>query len=107
MHDLQLLVAIVPAEIKDDVVDTLIALEPISGFNLTRIAGYSREHSHFSLREQVEGHREMYRFEVMHEPALEATLLEALDEVCAVARARYWILPLRAQGHFGDPPTQP
>ena len=54
MDDAQILVAIVPAEIKDDVIDTLIALEPISGFNLTRIAGYSREHSHFSLRERVE-----------------------------------------------------
>ena len=104
MHDLQLLVAIVPAEIKDDVVDSLITLQPISGFNLTRIAGYSREHSHFSLREQVEGHREMFRFEVLHEPAQEEALLQALGQVCAVARARFWILPLLAQGHFGDSP---
>jgi hypothetical protein len=102
MHDAQILVAIVPAEIKDDVVDILIALESISGFNLTRIAGYSREHSHFSLREQVEGHREMYRFEVMHERAQEEALIRALGRVCAVARARYWILPVMGQGHFGD-----
>ena len=106
MHDAQILVAIVPAEIKDDVVDILITLEPISGFNLTRIAGFSREHSHFSLREQVEGHCEMYRFEVMHEPAQEAILLEALGQVCEVAQARYWILPLRAMGHFGEPPGE-
>ena len=103
MDDVQMLVAIVPAEIQDDVVDTLIALEAISGFNLTRIAGFSREHSHFSLRERVEGHREMYRFEVLHEPAQEESLLQALEPVCAVARARYWILPLRAHGHFGLP----
>jgi len=106
MHDAQILVAIVPAEIKDDVVDTLIALEPISGFNLTKIAGYSREHSHFSLREQVEGHREMYRFEVMHERAQEEALIRALGRVCAVARARYWIVPIRGTGHFGEPPPE-
>jgi len=104
MDDAQVLVAIVPAEIKDDVVDILIALESISGFNLTRIAGYSREHSHFSLREQVEGHREMYRFEVLHERAQEEALIQALGQVSAVVRARYWIVPIRGQGHFGDLP---
>ena len=103
MDDVQMLVVIVPAEIRDDVVDTLIALEPISGFNLTRIAGFSREHSHFSLRERVEGHREMYRFEVLHENAQQEILLQALEPVCALARARYWILPLSGQGHFGIP----
>ena len=102
MDDTQLLVAIIPAEIKDDVVDILIALESISGFNLTRIAGYSREHSHFSLREQVEGHREMYRFEVLHERAQEEALIQALGQVSAVVRARYWIVPIREQGHLGD-----
>lgn len=106
MDDVQMLVVIVPAEIRDDVVDTLIALEPISGFSLIRIAGFSREHSHFSLRERVEGHREMYRFEVLHETAQQQTLLQSLEPVCAPARARYWILPLSAQGHFGDPPAQ-
>jgi len=104
MDDAQILVAIIPAEIKDDVVDILIALESISGFNLTRIAGYSREHSHFSLREQVEGHREMYRFEVLHERAQEDALIQALGQVSAVVRARYWIVPIRGQGHFGDLP---
>lgn len=107
MDDAQILVAIIPAEIKDDVVDILIALEHISGFNLTRIAGYSREHSHFSLREQVEGYREMYRFEVLHERAREESLIQALGRVSAVVRARYWIVPIRGQGHFGDLPPAP
>ncbi len=106
MNDAQMLVAVVPAEIKDDVVDALIALPSVSGFNLTRIAGYSREHGLFNLREQVEGYREMYRFEILHDRVQQDSLLAALDEACAVSRARYWILPLLGQGHFGDlPPT--
>ena len=102
MSEWQLLIILVPNELKDDVVDTLIELDGISGFNLEKISGYSREHSQFNLREQVEGNRQMYRFEVMHRQGQMQHLLSALGPVCAAPQLRYWILPVLEQGHFGD-----
>lgn len=100
MAELQLLVMMVPGEIKDDVVDTLIACDGISGFNMETIAGYSKEHSRYNLREQVEGYREFFKFEVMHRPDQEQLLLSSLRPVCESAHIRYWILPVLKQGHL-------
>ena len=50
----QLLVLIAQNDIKDDIVDTLIELEFLSGFSLGNICGFSREHSHFNIKEQVD-----------------------------------------------------
>ena len=100
MDDRQLLIMMVPADIRDDVVDALIGCDTISGFNMTTIAGYSREHSQYDLREQVEGYRQFFKFEVMHPAARQAALMDALRPACAVAGVRYWIVPLREQGHL-------
>ena len=102
MPEHQLLIVVVPVDIKDDVVDTLIGLEDISGFNLETIAGYSREHSQFSIREQVEGYRQLFRFEIMHRSDQQDRLISSLRPVCAGPHLRYWIVPIVEQGHFGD-----
>jgi len=103
MADCQLLILVVPIEIKDDVIDTLIEFDGITGFNLEKIAGYSKEHSRFNLREQVEGYRELFRFEIMHARDQQQRLLSSLSPVCDAPRIRYWITPILEQGHFGDP----
>lgn len=100
MGDKQVLVMMVPADLRDDVIDCLISGEGISGFNMTTIAGYSREHSQYDLREQVEGYRQLFKFEVMHGPGQQAQLLGKLRPVCASANIRYWIVPVLAQGHL-------
>ena len=100
MTDGQLLILMVPDNIRDDVVDTLMCCEGISGFNMTTIAGYSKEHSQYNLREQVEGYREFFEFEVMHGREQEHSLLTALRPVCASAHIRYWIVPVLSQGHL-------
>ena len=100
MADLQLLVLMLPGDIRHDVVDTLIGCEGISGFNMTTISGYSKEHSRYDLREQVRGHRQFFKVEVMHEPSQRAAVLATLRPVCASAKVRYWILPLLEQGHL-------
>lgn len=100
MDNSQLLVLMAPGDIRDDVVDTLIGCDGISGFNMMQMAGYSKEHSQYDLREQVEGYRQLFQFEVMHKPEQEADLLAALRAVCASAKVRYWILPLLKQGHL-------
>lgn len=100
MDDRQLLVMMVPAEIRDDVIDCLTACELISGFNMTTMAGYSKEHSQYDLREQVEGYRKFFQFEVMHGRQQQAELLATLRPVCAAAKIRYWIVPVLEQGHL-------
>jgi len=97
----QLLVLIVPAQMKDDMVDALIANPDISGFTLSSAAGYSREHSHFNLREQVEGYRSFCRLEVLHRPGQRAELFTALAGVCGGEALRYWVSPVVEQGHLG------
>lgn len=100
MDDGQLLVMMVPGDIRDDVIDCLTACKVISGFNMTTMAGYSKEHSQYDLREQVEGYRKFFQFEVMHECQHQAELLATLRSVCAAANIRYWIVPVVEQGHM-------
>ncbi len=96
----QALIIIAPKEIKDDLVDRLMALDIISGFSLTVIDGYSREHSHYSIDEQVEGYRRYFRFEVLHQQEQELSILQALEQTCAPARARYWVQSVSRIGRF-------
>jgi hypothetical protein len=100
MDEQQMLVIMVPAGLRDDIVDTLIGFDGISGFNMTTIAGYSREHSQYDLREQVEGYRQFFKFEVMHRRDQRETLLGSLRPVCESANIRYWVLPVLEQGHI-------
>ncbi len=100
MDEQQLLVMMIPTTLRDDVVDCLMACELISGFNMTAIAGYSKEHSQYDLREQVEGHRQFSKFEVMHTPAQQVELLATVRVVCSAANIRYWIVPVLELGHL-------
>ncbi|MGB5144465.1 MAG: DUF3240 family protein [Shewanella indica] len=98
----QLLVLIVQHNLKDDVVDTLMSLDYLSGFSLINICGFSREHSHFNLKEQVEGYREFYKFEVMHPQESQQALLQTLAEVCRHNPCHYWIVPIATDGVLGQ-----
>lgn len=100
MDDPQLLIMMAPDEIRDDIVDSLTACEGISGFNMTTMAGFSKEHSLYDLREQVEGYRQLSKFEVMHSRAQQPGLLAALRPACSSANIRYWIIPVLEQGHL-------
>ncbi len=62
-----LLIVLAPAGRRDDLVDALMGNDHVSGFTLSPALGYSREHSHFSLGEQVAGYRDYSRFEVLFE----------------------------------------
>ncbi|KFZ37593.1 hypothetical protein HR45_09215 [Shewanella mangrovi] len=97
----QLLVLITQHNIKDDIVDRLMSLDYLSGFSLINICGFSREHSQYNLKEQVEGYREFYKFEVMHPQQQQAELLAAIAEVCQHNPCRYWIVPIASNGVLG------
>jgi uncharacterized protein DUF3240 len=90
----------VPTNIKDEVVDILIGIECITGFNLKNIEGYSKEHSEFDIAEQVEGHRSFYQFEVhILLPEL-AIVKTALSPVCKYTPLKYWVTPIVESGHI-------
>ena len=100
MPDVQMLVVVAPEEIVDDLVDVLIAQPWLSGFTLSRVSGYSSEHSKLNLREQVEGHRVFSRLEVVHQLSEQEALLAALRPACSSAVVRYWVLPVLSGGHL-------
>lgn len=93
-----MLVAIVPEALKDKVVDTLMAESFLSGFSLAKIQGFSKAHSQYNVREQVEGYRDFYRFEVLHQASSSAQLCQILSKTNSDKKIRYWILPLIETG---------
>jgi hypothetical protein len=90
----------VPKERRDDFVDALIGHDALSGFTLLPALGYSREHSHFSIPEQVAGYREFDRFEVLVEASALSALLEHLSATSGSERLRYWVFMIAAEGHL-------
>ena len=97
---LMLLVLLAPADRRDDLVDALMGNDHISGFTLSPALGYSREHSDFSLGEQVAGYRDYSRFEVLFEAREQELLLETLSRASGNERLRYWIMPVPETGHL-------
>lgn len=93
-----ILVAIVPEILKDKVVDILMAEENLTGFSLAKIQGFSKAHSHYSVREQVEGYRDFYRFEILHQATNSEQLCHLLSTTNKEKKIRYWILPLIETG---------
>ena len=78
----------------------LITQTYLSGFSLYKVNGYSKEHSQLNLSEQVEGYREFYQFELMHENQYYDALKKALTPVCSSANVRYWLTDITDEGRF-------
>jgi hypothetical protein len=91
-----LLVIMVPEEMKDRLVDALMAQTQLSGFSLSKIQGFSQNNSHFNVKEQVEGYKDLFRFEVMHEASLSEQLLLTINGLFQERRLRYWLTPVLA-----------
>tara|TARA_R110002072_G_scaffold213_8_gene1515 strand:- start:19426 stop:19728 length:303 start_codon:yes stop_codon:yes gene_type:complete len=100
MSEQQLLSIIVPIDLRDDMVDVLAGCDMVSGFNMSSIAGYSREHSQYDLRELVEGYRALCQFDVIHQQVHQVELLAQLQQAFVSTSIRYWITPIREQGHL-------
>lgn len=90
----------VPTNLKDEIVDILICLPSITGFNLTKMSGYSKEHSLYDISEQVEGYREFYQFEVLIASNEVNNLKNSLNSICQPAKLRYWLTPVIENSHF-------
>ena len=90
----------VPTGLKDDVIDKLISFTKITGFNLKKTDGYSKEHSQFDIAEQVEGYRSFYQFEVLIVLKEVQQLKEILNPICQPAKLKYWLTPVIESAHF-------
>lgn len=89
-----------PTNLKEDIIDILISLSSISGFNLKKISGYSKEHSLYDISEQVEGYRALYQFEILIASNDICKLKESLNPICQPENLRYWLTPVIESGHF-------
>lgn len=100
MHEQVIFTLNVPTELKDEVVDILIGLPNITGFNLKTMQGYSKEHSLFDISEQVEGYRSYFQFEVLITLTDVERLKQSLKPACQSAKLKYWLTSVLDSGHF-------
>ena len=100
MSELIIFTLNVPTSLKDEVVDNLISLPNITGFNLTNMSGYSKEHSLYDISEQVEGYRAFCQFEILIASNEVSILKDSLNPICQPAKLRYWLTPVIESGHF-------
>lgn len=100
MTDVLMFTLNVPTSLKDEIIDQLISLTNLTGFNLKKMSGYSKEHSLFDMSEQVEGYRAFYQFEVLIASNEVSMLKECLSPICQTAKLRYWLTPVIECGHF-------
>lgn len=103
MTESRLLVVLVHTERRDDMIDALIGREEISGFTLVPALGFSRDHSRFSVTEQVVGYRDIDRFEILIDDNALDSLLALLGDKAGNDPLRYWLVGLDTAGHL--PPT--
>ena len=88
-----LLIFVVPRKEKELAVDILLGGEDLPGFTVTDSQGFSREHSEYSLEDQVAGYRRVSRFEVVSERVANSRLLKALEQGLS-REPIHWTLPL-------------
>jgi hypothetical protein len=101
VRERELLIVIVPAQRRAEVVDLFMATQALDGFTRTQAAGFSREHSHFSLTEAVQGFADQERFEIIGTPEVIDELLAALGKIAGRDRFFFWTMPVSRQGRLG------
>ncbi|MBT8450294.1 MAG: DUF3240 family protein [Gammaproteobacteria bacterium] len=100
MTDLIQIVVVTDHEYKDALVDSLINFTHASGFTLFDVSGFSQEHHHYDIEEQVQGYRNMVRLEVTIATQYKSELLELLTNIPKRSTFRYWELPVLGTGHI-------
>ena len=94
MCNQQLITIMINKSIKDDAVDVVLNLENITGFTLYNAYGFSRKHAQYDIKEQVEGYKDFYRLDIVHDSNDLGDLLEAFSHLGGRFKLKYWVLPL-------------
>ncbi|GGO63483.1 DUF3240 family protein [Bowmanella pacifica] len=99
-EDNVLLSILLPLKAKEEVVDRLMSLDWLSGFTIRSIEGHSREHANLSIREQVQGYKQLVQFDIMLQESGLSSVFEQLTGVLQPGSMRYWVVPVRATGRI-------
>lgn len=99
-EDNVLLSILLPLKAKEEVVDRLMSLDWLSGFTIRSIEGHSREHVNLSIREQVQGYKQLVQFDIMLQESGLSSVLEQLTGILQPGSMRYWVVPVRGAGHI-------
>ena len=97
---LELLVVMVPIELRDSAVDALMTVKPLSGFNIKPIQGFSRKHAEFNAKEKVQGYVDCAQFEILISRETKQRVFEALKPICSPVAAKYWMIQVLESDHF-------
>ena len=100
MCNQQLFTIIINNSVKDDAVDVVLSLENITGFTLSKAYGFSRKHAKYDIKEQVEGYKDFYRIDIVHEPKDLDQLLQAFSQLNSQFKLKYWVMPLNDCGEI-------
>ncbi|MDP5036058.1 MAG: DUF3240 family protein [Alishewanella sp.] len=104
MTELEMLYVFFPLEQRDAVVDSLLAIDDLSGFSIVTLDGHSRDNSQFDRLEQVVGYRQLCRVEVIVNKLLREQVIVQLRQ-CRSAKTgnsgfRYYVMPVLESGHL-------
>lgn len=101
MHEDYVLTSILlPLKAKEEVVDRLMSTDWLSGFTIRSIEGHSRDHANLSIREQVQGYRQLVQFDIVLKETEVSELLARLAGILQPGSMRYWVVPVTANGHL-------
>lgn len=101
MKDSRVLLSVyLDKQLEADLVDTLIELECVSGFTLSPVFGFSREHGQLNRDEQVAGSRKQVKAEIIHSPTDTGIILSSLCALNAYHSPRYTVTSLLDEGHL-------
>jgi len=96
----QMFTIILDKAIKDDAIDIAMSLDDVTGFTLSEAYGYSHQHAQFELKEQVEGYRNLYRLDIIHESAKLPDILTSFTQLGTRFKLKYWVTPILEYGEI-------
>jgi hypothetical protein len=98
-----LVILTVPRKLEEVVVDWLLSRRDATGFTSFAVAGHSIRHDALSAAEQVTGRQRRQQFQVRLPAAAVDGFLADANAALGAAGVQYWVLPLLAGGHLGEP----
>jgi len=91
----------IPPGLEEDVVDLLLGLDSISGYQSYPTRGHGQVGA-MSIAEQVAGRRDRVQFEVVLDSDVLDSVLEELKAAFPLRDAIYWVLPVNRSGRLSD-----
>lgn len=98
---LQLLKLNASPALEEELVDSLLACEFVSGFQSQEVRGHG-EGAFMSVAEQVSGRRKRIQFEVILDEENIQPLLAEIVSALPSSDIHYWVLPVLQQGRLTD-----